>query len=90
MKIISEMTGSTENRIVYEAGGRRLVLTRPSRVTLERMREILRSAGTPRAEEAAPAEPGAAGEGRGPRPSAPRRGAVPRKKGAPRAGRGEA
>ena len=59
MKIISEMTGSTENRIVYEAGGRRLVLTRPSRVTLARMREILR-----RAEEAAPAEPGAAGEGR--------------------------
>lgn len=85
MKIISEMTGSTENRIVYEADGRRLVLTRPSRVTLERMREILR-----RAEEAAPAEPGAAGEGRGPRLSAPRRGAVPRKKGAPRAGRGEA
>ena len=55
MKILSEMTGSAENRIVYERDGVIGVLRRPSGVPLSEMRDMLRrAAGTAGVRESLP------------------------------------
>ncbi|MBR2694609.1 MAG: hypothetical protein IKE69_10395 [Thermoguttaceae bacterium] len=45
MKILNEIAGSTENRIVYEDEGKIAVLRRPSRVSLDEMRAELAARG---------------------------------------------
>ena len=55
MKILSEMTGSAENRIVYERDGVIGVFRRPSGVPLGEMRDMLRrTAGTAGVREIVP------------------------------------
>lgn len=99
MRILSEIVGSTESRIVYEENGAIAVLRCPSGVSLDEMRLRLRgrepgaeTKGDGGAEPAAePAEPGSADAN----PSAEPAKTVPRgaarhaskpRKGAPRAG----
>ncbi len=57
MKILNEIAGSTENRIVYEDEGKIAVLRRPSRVSLDEMRAELAARGETAEERSAPAPP---------------------------------